>query len=137
MKIFSMAVVFAVASGPLLAVEMGNTYEKVVDEMGVPVSKMEVGGASTLNYPDSTIVLRDGAVVSIKMVGVESGDTYRKVIEVKGMPASKIEAGVSAVLRYADATIKLREGKVVSIKMSGVGQKISVDVPGPDRQRSR
>ena len=116
-KLLSLALVSAVASLPLLAVEVGDTYEKVVDERGVPVSKLEAGGTLTLNYDDSLIKLREGKVVSLKMAGVETGDTYRKVVETKGVPVSKMEAGVSAVLKYADSTIKLREGKVVAVKL--------------------
>ena len=116
-KLLSLALVFAAASVPLLAVEIGDTYEKVVDERGLPESKLEAGGTLTLNYEDSLIKLREGKVISLKMAGVEAGDTYRKVVETKGVPISKMESGVSAVLRYADSTIKLREGKVVSVKL--------------------
>jgi len=118
MKLLSLVLVFALASIPLMAVEIGDTYEKVVDERGMPVSKVETGGLLILNYADSTIKLREDRVVWIKMAGVEAGDTYKKVVEAKGVPASKMEAGISAVLRYADSTIKLREGKVVSIKLT-------------------
>jgi thiol-disulfide isomerase/thioredoxin len=133
MKLFFLTLVFAGASVPLLAVEVGYTYEKVVDEMGMPTSKMEAGASLTLNYTDSTIKLLEGKVVSIKMAGVASDDPYEKVIETKGVPASKIEAGSAAVLRYADATIKLREGKVVSIKMVGAGEGLVLDANGTSK----
>jgi protein disulfide-isomerase len=130
MKSFFLALALTGSSLPLLAVDVGFTFENVVDELGMPTSKMEAGVSLTLNYTDSTIKLHEGRVVSIKMAGVGSGDTYEKVIETKGMPASKIEAGTAAVLRYADATIKLREGKVVSIKMVGAGEGLSLDANG-------
>jgi len=133
MKSFLLALVFAVPSFPLLAVEIGSTYEKVVDEMGMPTSKMETGGALTLNYTDSTIKLQQDRVVSIKMAGVESGDTYEKIIEAKGVPVSKIEAGAAAVLRYVDSTIKLRDGKVVSIKLVVAGDGLSFGANGASK----
>ena len=127
MKSLMLALILAGSSMPLLAVDIGYTYEKVVDEMGMPTSKMEAGATLTLNYTDSTIRLQDGRVASVKMAGVESGNTYEKVIESKGMPASKIDAGTAAVLRYADSTIKLRDGKVMSIKMTGSAKKIDLE----------
>ncbi len=127
MKLISLAFAVAVFPASLFAIELGDTYEKVVDERGVPVNKMEVNGAATLNYVESTIKMRDGRVVAIKMAGVEAGDSYEKVVEKKGAPASKIETGVASVLSYADATIKLREGKVVSIKMAGSGNVIIME----------
>jgi hypothetical protein len=123
MKLLSLGLVFALASIPLRAVELGDTYEKVVDERGMPVSKVELGGTLTLNYADSTIKLHGDKVVWLKVAGIEAGDTYKKVVETKGVPASKMEAGVSAVLRYTDSTIKLRDGKVVSIKLTIVEPK--------------
>jgi len=132
MKLFLLALAVAVVPGSLVAIELGDTYEKIVDERGVPVNKMEVNGAATLNYVESTIKLRDGRIVAIRMAGVETGDSYEKVVEKKGAPASKIETGVSSVLRYADATIKLREGKVVSIKMAGSGEVVVMETtPAP------
>ncbi len=127
MKLFLLALSVVVVPASLFAIELGDTYEKVVDEKGAPVNKMEVNGAATLNYVDSMIKLRDGRVVAIKMAGVEAGDSYEKVVEKKGVPASKIETGASSVLRYADATIKLREGKVVSVKMAGSGEVIAME----------
>jgi len=125
MKSFFLALALGTFVMPLRAVEVGDTYEKVTDELGVPTSKIETGGVLTLNYPDSTIKLQEGKIVFIKMAEVESGSTYKQVVESKGDPASKIEAGVSSVLRYADATIKLRDGKVVSIKLAGSGEGIT------------
>jgi len=125
MKLFYLALALGVVAIPLRAVEVGTSYEKVTDELGVPTSKVEIGGASTLNYPDSTIKLQEGKVAFIKMAEVESGNSYQQVVESKGDPASKIEAGASSVLRYPDATIKLRDGKVVSIKLAGSGEGIT------------
>ena len=125
MKLFFLALALGLVAMPLRAVEVGDTYEKVTDELGVPSNKVETGGVSTLNYPDATIKLQEGKVAFLKMAEVESGNSYKQVVESKGVPASKIEAGVSSVLRYADATIKLRDGKVVSIKLAGSGEGIT------------
>ena len=125
MKKILLAVVFAATAMPLLAVEVGDTYEKVVDERSLPVSKIELGSDLTLNYADSTIKLHEGKVSFIKMAGVETGDSFEKVVEKKGAPASRIAAGISIVLRYKDATIKLREDKVVSVKLAGAAEGIT------------
>ena len=135
MKLFFLALVFTGFTVPMFAVDVGHTYEMVVDEMGMPTSKMEAGVSLTLNYTDATIKLLEGRVVSIKMAGVESGDSYEKVVEIKGVPASKMEAGVVAVLRYTDSVIKLRDGKVISIKMTSAGKKI--DLLSANGQRSQ
>jgi len=136
MKSFFLALALTGTSIPLLAVDVGFTFENVVDELGMPTSKMEAGAVLTLNYTDATIKLQEGRVVSVKMAGVETGDTYEKVIEAKGVPASKIEAGTAAVLRYADSTIKLRDGKVVSIKMVGGGAGLSLSANGAPKPAS-
>jgi protein disulfide-isomerase len=125
MKLFFLALALGLVGGPLRAVEVGDTYEKVTDELGMPASKVETGGVLTLNYPDATIKLQEGKVAFIKMAEVESGNSYKQVVETKGDPASKMEAGISSVLRYTDATIKLRDGKVVSIKLAGSGEGIT------------
>ncbi len=126
MKHFSIALALFLVSASLMGVELGDTYEKVVDERGVPVNKMEVNGSATLNYVESMVKLRDGRVVAFRVAGVEAGYSYEKVIEKKGVPASKIEAGAALVLRYGDAIIKLREGKVVSVKVPGAGEVVAV-----------
>lgn len=66
---------------PLLAVEMGDSYEKVVAEKGAPVSKVEAAGATVLNYTDVSIKLRDDKVVSV---------TPRSVEKAANVPASPV-----------------------------------------------
>jgi protein disulfide-isomerase len=73
MKLSLLALGFAMATGSLLAVETGDTYEKVVEEKGVPASKIEVGDTLILNYPESTIKLREGKVVAIKTKDADAG----------------------------------------------------------------
>jgi protein disulfide-isomerase len=129
MKLLLLALGFVTASMPLLSVEVGDTYEKVVDEKGMPTSKMDVGGVLTLNYADATIKLSQGKVSWIKMAGAEAGDSYKKVVEEKGAPMSKMEAGASLILNYTDVTIKFHDGKVVSIKQVGAGAGIMSAAP--------
>jgi len=119
MKLTLLAVVFVSLAGPLLSVELGDGYRIVVDEMGLPLNKIEVGGLLILTYPDSSVRLRDDKVVMMKIAGVEAGFTYPKVVEQLGDPSSKIEVSGTLILSYLDMTIKLREGKVVAIKNAG------------------
>ena len=101
---------------PVLAVEVGDRYKTVVDEMGLPLNKIEAAGSLILNYSDSSVRLHDDQVVTMKIAGVEAGFTYQKVVEKKGDPTSKIEVNGTQILSFVDVTIKLREGKVVAIK---------------------
>lgn len=47
------------------AVEVGDTYEKVIAEKGQPAAKMEAGTTMVLNYPDGRIKLKGGRVVEV------------------------------------------------------------------------
>lgn len=69
MKLTTLCLVFAGAVAPLLAVETGDTYQKVIEEKGAPSTKMEMGGTTVLKYPDMTIKLQEGKVVGIKAEG--------------------------------------------------------------------
>jgi len=51
------------AGAPALTV--GDTYQQVTAEKGEPRSRMVAGSLQILNYPDSTIKLRDNIVVSV------------------------------------------------------------------------
>ncbi|MBK9989281.1 MAG: hypothetical protein IPP19_00725 [Verrucomicrobia bacterium] len=119
MKLTLLAMVFVSLAGPLLSVELGDGYKKVVDEMGLPLNKIEAGSLLILTYPDSSVRLRDDRVVMMKIAGVEAGFTYSKVIAQLGDPASKIEVSGTQILNYLDMTIKLQGGKVIAIKNAG------------------
>ena len=49
---------------PLAAVNVGDKLDSVLAEKGVPASRLERGATILLTYPDATIRLKDGAVVS-------------------------------------------------------------------------
>jgi hypothetical protein len=51
-----------------LASNVGDTYAQVIAEKGKPRSQMEVGPVRILNYPDATIKVRDGAVISVTLI---------------------------------------------------------------------
>jgi len=57
--------VLASAAGAF-ALEIGDSYDKVIAEKGQPKSLIDAGSVKVLNYPDMTVKMRDGAVVSIK-----------------------------------------------------------------------
>lgn len=47
---------------------MGDTYQQVLADKGVPKSQIEAGSLQILNYSDGTIKLKDGVVVSVSVV---------------------------------------------------------------------
>jgi hypothetical protein len=60
------AVVLAVSCAATLdAVQVGQSKEDVIKELGAPAGKMEAGGTLILRYPDLTIKLKDGRVVAV------------------------------------------------------------------------
>lgn len=50
---------------PLMAVQVGDTFEQVQIEKGIPPGKMGAGGFIILAYPDATIRLQDNRVIRI------------------------------------------------------------------------
>jgi len=49
----------------LRAVQVGQSREDVIKELGNPAGKMEAGGSEILRYPDRTIRLKNGRVTAI------------------------------------------------------------------------
>jgi len=50
---------------PLAAVEIGDSYEKVIAEKGAPTAKLQAGETLVLNYGDQRIKLKSGKVVEV------------------------------------------------------------------------
>ena len=50
------------------AANIGDTYQQVLAEKGPPRSRIEAGSLEVLNYPDATIKLRDGLVISLTAI---------------------------------------------------------------------
>jgi len=101
MKLSVLTLALTVASAPLLAVETGYTYKQVVEEKGVPTSKIEAGDMQVLHYPDSTIKLREGKVIEIKGAGT-------------GAPAPSSGTAISAgewTTDYAAALLQAKTDK--------------------------
>ena len=51
--------------GSALSCAVGDTYDQVIAEKGKPASHLEAGAVQILTYPDATIKLRNGIVVSL------------------------------------------------------------------------
>jgi hypothetical protein len=60
------ACLFFSISTALLATSVGDTYDQVIAEKGKPKSQIEAGTIRVLSYPDATIKVKDGVVVSVK-----------------------------------------------------------------------
>jgi len=72
MKKSFLVLVVAMLGTPAFAVEAGQTYEQVVAELGAPPSKMEMGGTLILAYPETSVKLREGKVISVTAVNAKS-----------------------------------------------------------------
>ena len=57
--------VLAVAPLSLHAVRPGDSYDKVVSELGKPRGQLEAGAARILKYPGGTVKLKEGIVVEV------------------------------------------------------------------------
>ncbi len=53
-------------AGTAFSSAVGDTYDQVIAEKGMPASHIEGGALRILKYPDATIKLRDNIVVSIR-----------------------------------------------------------------------
>lgn len=73
MKILRVLVLSAAASLPLKAVELGDSYEKVVAEKGAPATKLQAGDVQILNYADQRIKLKGNKVVEVNAKLPEAG----------------------------------------------------------------
>ena len=60
--------IFLFAAAAAFGAKVGDTYESVIAEKGVPKSQVQVGAVQMLGYPDVTIKLRDNVVVSVRAV---------------------------------------------------------------------
>jgi len=62
------------------AAKIGDTYEQVIAEKGHPKTQVEAGPRRVLQYPDMSIVLKNGLVTTIRSAdgSVESGSTAPK-----------------------------------------------------------
>jgi thiol-disulfide isomerase/thioredoxin len=65
MRITSLLTLLLVAPLSLTAVQIGDTYEQVVAEKGVPAAKLQAGETQVLNYPDQRIKLKANKVVEV------------------------------------------------------------------------
>ena len=72
MKKSFLVLVVVMLGTPAVAVEVGQTYEQVVAELGAAPSKMEMGETLILNYAECSVKLRAGKVISVKAVSTKS-----------------------------------------------------------------
>ena len=72
MKKSFLVLVVAMLGTPAVAVEVGQTYEQVVAELGAPPSKLEMGDTLVLSYPETSVKLRAGRVIAVKAVSAKS-----------------------------------------------------------------
>jgi protein disulfide-isomerase len=93
-----------------LAVQEGQTYEQVVAEKGEPSSRISLGDTLVLSYPDETIKLKAGQVVSVKSVDANA---------VSVIPSAAITPGAWTT-DYAGALAYARqEGRQVFLLFTG------------------
>jgi len=67
MKLASLLGAFlAMAVCAAAAIEIGDSYDKVIAELGTPAGKLEAGPTMVLRYPECTVRLKDGLVTAIE-----------------------------------------------------------------------
>jgi hypothetical protein len=87
--------------------DVGDTYQQVLSEKGKPKSQIDAGSLKILNYPDSTIKIRDNLVVSIKSVA-PAPQNYTPPSQTTPKPQS-VPASASALkLKMDDAVRKVQ-----------------------------
>lgn len=65
-------VAFLLLSAAAFAAQVGDTYEQIVAEKGKPSGRMQVGSTLVLRYPDQTVKLKEGRVVSLEVPAAET-----------------------------------------------------------------
>ena len=63
-----LACLFLCTAAAAQAIDVGDSYEKVLAEKGAPKSLIDAGAVKVLSYPDATIKVRENVVVSIKVI---------------------------------------------------------------------
>jgi thiol-disulfide isomerase/thioredoxin len=63
---FTLGLIFAAFCAPAFGIGVGDTLDQVIAEKGKPGGRIEGGGAQILQYPDVTVRLREGRVVSVE-----------------------------------------------------------------------
>lgn len=66
MKSFTYAMIALLTASSALAARVGDTYEQVIAEKGKPSSEVNGGDLRIVNYPDSSIRVKENLVVAIK-----------------------------------------------------------------------
>ncbi len=72
------------------AVDVGDTYDKVLAEKGQPRSLIDAGSVKVLTYPDMTVKVRDGVVVSVKAAAPAPTAAPTRAPGQPGTPAEQI-----------------------------------------------
>jgi hypothetical protein len=60
--------ILIISAAAAIGANIGDTYKSVIAEKGAPKSEIDAGSLRMLGYPDMTIKLRDGIVISIKLI---------------------------------------------------------------------
>jgi thiol-disulfide isomerase/thioredoxin len=75
MKILFGLLMLAISPLSASAVSVGDSHEQVIEEMGAPATKMEMGDVLVLNYPGQRIKLKGGKVTEVKSIAPEATPT--------------------------------------------------------------
>jgi thiol-disulfide isomerase/thioredoxin len=106
---FVLVILLVLSTAALRAVTEGDTYDQVITEKGKPANKLESGARMILTYPDMTIKLEAGKVVSIK------GSVKENIIAASSQPQAAQIAPGQWTTDYAAA---LNQAKVQKRKVA-------------------
>jgi len=88
------------------ALEVGDSYDKVIAEKGQPRSQIDAGSVKVLNYADMTVKVRDGLVVSIKAAAAAPAQAAAPT-RAPGQPLSRDEQIAAAKGQLKDAMTRV------------------------------
>ncbi|MDF3057884.1 MAG: thioredoxin [Rariglobus sp.] len=103
MKILRIFVILTAAFPPLMAVEIGDSYDQVIAEKGAPAAKMQAGEIQILNYPEQRIKLKGNKVVEVnaKLPEAASAPAEPPAARAPGIPPGTWTTDYPAALRQA------------------------------------
>lgn len=96
-KVLALGLWFVAALGAQATVKIGDTYEAVIAEKGIPTGRMGAGAMLLLRYPDQTIKLKNGIVVALE---ISQGSTVPSPVHSATPPAKRATTGTAVSTQW-------------------------------------
>lgn len=94
-------------------IKIGDSYAQVLQEKGLPVSKIETGNVHLLHYPDRTIKLENGIVTAVQVAAAPAATVHPIITAVATTtkPATARANAEGALSWQTDFTAALAQAK--------------------------